>query len=81
MSARIRAGSKFKRFFSFVLPDVMRFRVLAVVLVPQVEDYCSMVCSQYVADYDLEVLLAKSIHLTSIYNINFGQCRSRESAS
>jgi hypothetical protein len=47
MSARIRAGSKFKRFLCFVLIDVRSFRVspkmssLALeVHVPEVENHC-----------------------------------------
>jgi hypothetical protein len=41
MSARIRAGSRFKRFLRFVLIDVRCFHVSPWVRVPQVEDHCS----------------------------------------
>jgi hypothetical protein len=40
MSARIGAGSRFKRFLCSVMIDIRCSRVLSGVLVPQVEDHC-----------------------------------------
>jgi hypothetical protein len=41
VNARIRAGSRFKRFLWFVLIDVRCFRVPPGIRVPQVEDHRS----------------------------------------